>query len=59
MAWNKYGEKTSKTERVVPGIYIMSNTGKLDKLTHTFTSLKIAEGFLYRKFVIQSSLLKV
>ena len=35
-AWNKYGKKTDKVERIMPGLYIMFNTGKTERLFETY-----------------------
>ena len=59
MAWNKYGHKNVKTERVVPGIYIMSNNGVLEKVKQTFSEMKVSEGLLYIKVLIISSIGRV
>jgi hypothetical protein len=29
ITWNKYGEPQRKSERRIPGIYIMANSGKV------------------------------
>ncbi len=29
VSWTKFGQKSDKTETVMPGIYIMGNTGNL------------------------------
>lgn len=55
MAWDKYGRRMDKTEHVVPGMYIMGNTGTVDALNHEFTELRVAEGKNYRKFILKSN----
>lgn len=57
MSWDKYGTKSVKTERVVPGIYIMSNSGTLKKLEQVFTEMKISEGSIYIKTIMKSSVI--
>lgn len=42
VSWNKYGQKTDKTESVQPGIYIMSNNGQLTQINPRWQAIKVA-----------------
>ena len=57
MAWDKYGRKIDKTEHVVPGMYIMSNTGSIDELNHEFNEMRVGEGKTYKKFIFKSNVI--
>ena len=56
MSWDKYGRKTDKTEHVMPGMYIMSNTGSIEKMDHQFSEMRVSEGKIYTKVVCKSNI---
>lgn len=50
VAWNKYGEKENKQERRIPGMYIMTNNGKIETIKQgQFNELHIGVGKIFTK----------
>jgi hypothetical protein len=56
LTWNKFGEEIRKQERRIAGIYIMSNSGKVEPIQELrFQKLLVTEGNAYSRIVISSS----
>ena len=52
-AWSKYGKQSNKVERIMPGMYIMFNTGKTEKLFNGYNSMSVGIGKIYQKFIFK------